>query len=93
MSSQFSSSTNNESFEATVKYLKDGLRGKGIDISDSEIAQKLNIPIETFLEYLEKDSAPQEIFATLKREFKDVLKGHVIGYVDLDDEDMERFEE
>jgi len=87
MSSEFSSSTNNESFEATVKYLKDRLHEKGIDISDSEIARKLNIPITTFLEYLEKDSVPDEVFATLKRELKDVLNGKVIGYVELEDED------
>jgi hypothetical protein len=94
MARQFSSSTNNESFEATVKYLQDRMHEKGSDISDSEIAQKLNIPVSTYFEYVEKDSAPEEIFARLKREFKDVLNGKVIGKVDLGDDDIsESFEE
>ena len=86
MLSHFSSSTGSESFEATVKYLKDRMQERGNTISDTEIAQKLNIPVSTFLEYLEKDSAPEEMLATLKRVYKDVIGNTVIGYVELDDE-------
>lgn len=93
MLSHFSSSSNNESFEATVKYLQDRLHEKGINVSYSEIAEKLNIPVSTFLEYVEKDSAPDEIFATLKREFKNVLGGHVIAKIDLGDEDFTEADE
>lgn len=86
MASQFRSSTGSESFEATVKYLKDRIQERGNTISDTEIAQKLNIPVSTFLEYLEKDSAPEEMLAALKREYKDVIGTTVIGNVELDDE-------
>ena len=86
MASRFHSSTGSESFEATVKYLKERMQGRGNTISDKGIAQKLDISVSTFLEYLEQDSVPEEILATLKREYKDVIGNTVIGNVELDDE-------
>ncbi|WP_143097808.1 hypothetical protein [Chitinophaga sp. CF118] len=85
-----------ESFELTVSKIKSIAKQNGIEITNKEIADKLNIPIEEFNAYYEKDSASPELFSLLYSSYKDLLKGisyhkiwHITEYDDpLDPDDI-----
>ena len=98
MTTEMNSAKSYESFKSTIEFLQTKMHEGGKDITDAEIANKLNLQIETYYEYLEKDSVPEVIFEILRREFKDILNGVRVNRVtftseielpDPDEEDWE----
>jgi hypothetical protein len=62
-----------ESFLATITALKQKANAAGVEYTDLEIANKLDIPMVLFEKYYKEDRATPEIFARLRQNFSNFL--------------------
>jgi hypothetical protein len=62
-----------ESFEATIIALKRNANAAGTELTNGEIAGKIDIPLTLFEKYYKEDRAPSGIFDQLRKNFSDFL--------------------
>src|SRR4051812_27770721 len=93
MTRQIGPSRSYELFAETVKYIQSEMEKTGTPISDEDVARKIDMPMTTYLAYLQQDIVPQEVFQKIRREFGDVLKkarfarAYITFEVDIEDEE------
>jgi hypothetical protein len=79
---------NPESFSGTINLLKHLANNAGVQVTDGEIADKLDISIEQFNTYFKKEEAPASVFSLLRLHYGDYLKNVIVQNIH-----MEEFEE
>lgn len=67
-----------EIFSDTIDGLKEFASKAGIEITDEDIASKLNISLEDFFTYYRTNVAPDDIFPLLREKFNEFIGSYKV---------------